>query len=82
MLIKFFSAKKKAVFIGGMLLVAGHSVLAIEALWAFYAGLSLIVMGVGMLKPNISTNHVFIGLSRVGAAALFALCLSQSVHAL
>ena len=47
--------QKKAVFIGGMLLVAGHSVLAIEALWAFYAGLSLIVMGVGMLKPNIST---------------------------
>lgn len=47
--------QKKAVFIGGMLLVAGHSVLAIEDLWAFYTGLSLIVMGVGMLKPNIST---------------------------
>ena len=47
--------QKKAVFWGGMLLVAGHSVLAIEALWAFYTGLSLIVMGVGMLKPNIST---------------------------
>jgi POT family proton-dependent oligopeptide transporter len=38
-----------------MLLVAGHSVLAIEAMWAFYTGLTLIVMGVGMLKPNIST---------------------------
>ena len=47
--------QKKAVFVGGMLLVAGHSVLAIEALWAFYTGLTLIVMGVGMLKPNIST---------------------------
>ena len=47
--------QKKAVFWGGMLLVAGHSVLAIEALWAFYTGLTLIVMGVGMLKPNIST---------------------------
>ena len=47
--------QKKAVFFGGMLLVAGHSVLAIEALWAFYTGLTLIVMGVGMLKPNIST---------------------------
>ena len=47
--------QKKAVFVGGMLLVAGHSVLAVEAMWAFYTGLSLIVMGVGMLKPNIST---------------------------
>lgn len=47
--------QRKSVFVGGMLLVAGHSVLAIEELWAFYAGLVLIVMGVGMLKPNIST---------------------------
>ena len=33
----------------------GHSVLAIEEMWAFYSGLSLIIAGVGMLKPNIST---------------------------
>ena len=47
--------QRKSVFVGGLLLVAGHSVLAIEEMWAFYAGLVLIVMGVGMLKPNIST---------------------------
>ena len=47
--------QRKSVFVGGMLLVAGHSVLAIEQMWAFYLGLTLIVMGVGMLKPNIST---------------------------
>ncbi|MCX2718079.1 peptide MFS transporter [Lentiprolixibacter aurantiacus] len=47
--------QRKSVFVGGLLLVAGHSVLAIEQLWAFYSGLILIVMGVGMLKPNIST---------------------------
>lgn len=47
--------QRKSVFVGGMLLVAGHSVLAIEQMWAFYTGLVLIVMGVGMLKPNIST---------------------------
>ena len=47
--------QRKSVFVGGMLLVAGHSVLAIEQMWAFYTGLILIVMGVGMLKPNIST---------------------------
>lgn len=47
--------QRKSVFIGGLLLVAGHTVLAIEVLWAFYTGLFLIVLGVGMLKPNIST---------------------------
>ena len=47
--------QRKSVFIGGILLVAGHSVLAIEMMWAFYMGLLLIVLGVGMLKPNIST---------------------------
>jgi POT family proton-dependent oligopeptide transporter len=47
--------QKRAVMLGGALLVAGHSVLAVEALWAFYTGLALIVSGVGCLKPNIST---------------------------
>ncbi|WP_422107310.1 peptide MFS transporter [Winogradskyella sp.] len=47
--------QRKSVYVGGLLLVAGHSVLAIEQMWAFYTGLILIVMGVGMLKPNIST---------------------------
>lgn len=47
--------QKKTVLLGGLLLVAGHSVLAVEALWAFYAGLGLIILGVGCLKPNIST---------------------------
>ncbi len=47
--------QKKSVLVGGVLLVLGHSVLAIEAMWAFYTGLVLIVCGVGMLKPNIST---------------------------
>ncbi|MEL6651187.1 MAG: oligopeptide:H+ symporter, partial [Bacteroidota bacterium] len=47
--------QKKAVMLGGILLCIGHLVLAIEALWAFYAGLLLIILGVGCLKPNIST---------------------------
>jgi POT family proton-dependent oligopeptide transporter len=50
-----FLGQKKSVLYGGILLVAGHSVLAIEEVWAFYTGLALIVLGVGMLKPNIST---------------------------
>ena len=47
--------QRKTVMLGGLLLCAGHGVLAVEALWAFYTGLGLIVLGVGCLKPNIST---------------------------
>ena len=50
-----FLGQKKAVLYGGILLVIGHSVLAVEEMWAFYTGLAFIVSGVGMLKPNIST---------------------------
>jgi proton-dependent oligopeptide transporter, POT family len=47
--------QKKAVLIGGIILVAGHGILAVEEMWAFYTGLGLIIAGVGFLKPNIST---------------------------
>jgi POT family proton-dependent oligopeptide transporter len=47
--------QKKAVTIGAVLLTAGHAVLAIDAIWAYYTGLGLVILGVGMLKPNIST---------------------------
>ena len=50
-----FLGQKKSVLYGGILLVAGHSILAIEQMWAFYTGLGLIIAGVGLLKPNIST---------------------------
>jgi len=50
-----FLGQKKSVLFGGILLVMGHGILAVEELWAFYTGLCLIVSGVGMLKPNIST---------------------------
>ena len=47
--------QKKTVLWGGIILVAGHGILAVEEMWAFYSGLALIIIGVGMLKPNIST---------------------------
>lgn len=47
--------QKKTVLIGGLLLCAGHGVLAIPTSWAFFLGLALIILGVGGLKPNIST---------------------------
>lgn len=50
-----FIGQKKSVLWGGLVLVAGHGILAVEEMWAFYTGLTLIVLGVGGLKPNIST---------------------------
>ncbi len=47
--------QKKAVMLGAVILCLGHGILAIEADWAFFTGLGLIVLGVGCLKPNIST---------------------------
>lgn len=50
-----FLGQKKTVLLGGILLCLGHGILAVEQMWAFYAGLALIILGVGGLKPNIST---------------------------
>ena len=47
--------QKKSVLVGGTILIAGHGILAYTEMWAFYTGLILIITGVGMLKPNIST---------------------------
>ncbi|MCK5689063.1 peptide MFS transporter, partial [Myxococcota bacterium] len=47
--------QKKTVMVGGLFLCAGHATLALPAIEAFYSGLILIVVGVGLLKPNIST---------------------------
>jgi POT family proton-dependent oligopeptide transporter len=47
--------QKQTVMVGGILLTMGHGILAVEEMWAFYSGLVLIVLGVGMLKANIST---------------------------
>ncbi len=47
--------QRKSVLYGGWILVAGHCVLAVQQDWAFFLGLILIIAGVGLLKPNIST---------------------------
>lgn len=47
--------QKKTVMLGASILVLGHGTLAIEESWAFFTGLGLIILGVGCLKPNIST---------------------------
>jgi len=47
--------QKKSVLYGAIILCLGHGTLAIDAVWSFYVGLILIILGVGLLKPNIST---------------------------
>jgi len=45
---------RRAVLIGGIIIACGHYSMAINSLVTFYAGLVLIAMGTGLLKPNIS----------------------------
>jgi len=47
--------QKKAVLYGAIILCLGHGVLILTDIWAFYTGLGLVILGVGLLKPNIST---------------------------
>jgi POT family proton-dependent oligopeptide transporter len=46
--------QRRAVLYGGILIAAGHYTLAVPTAAAFYLGLLLIVLGTGLLKPNIS----------------------------
>ena len=48
------TGQRQAVFWGGIVIAAGHFTLAIPTLAGFYAGLILIVLGTGLLKPNVS----------------------------
>ena len=45
----------RSVLIGGSIIALGHFTLAFRALPFFYSGLALIVLGTGLLKPNVST---------------------------
>jgi len=47
--------QKKTVMLGGVLLCIGHSVLALNSETSFYVGCLFIILGVGCLKPNISS---------------------------
>ena len=45
----------RSVLWGGIIIALGHFSLAFPSLTTFYLGLALIVIGTGLLKPNIST---------------------------
>jgi POT family proton-dependent oligopeptide transporter len=45
---------RRAVFLGGVIIMAGHICLAVPSMTTFYLGLVLIATGTGLLKPNVS----------------------------
>ncbi|MEX2494984.1 MAG: peptide MFS transporter [Woeseia sp.] len=45
---------QRAVFIGGIIIMMGHFVLAVPNVYTFFLGLLLVVLGTGLLKPNVS----------------------------
>ncbi len=47
--------QRKAVFVGGCIIAAGHFSMAIPTTTFFFIGLALIVIGTGLLKPNVSS---------------------------
>src|SRR5205085_8103618 len=50
-----FLGHRRAVLVGGIIIACGHFSMAFPALPFFYLGLGLIIIGTGLLKPNVST---------------------------
>ncbi|MCP4502028.1 MAG: peptide MFS transporter [Deltaproteobacteria bacterium] len=50
-----FIGKRRAVYIGGVVMMIGHFLMAIENMGAFYTALTCLIIGNGFFKPNIST---------------------------
>jgi POT family proton-dependent oligopeptide transporter len=51
---KFFGARR-AVLIGGMIIACGHFTIAFPSPTTLYLGMFMIVVGTGLLKPNMAT---------------------------
>jgi POT family proton-dependent oligopeptide transporter len=47
--------QRRAVLYGGILIAAGEFCLVAPSLTSFYCGLGLLMLGTGLLKPNVST---------------------------
>jgi len=47
--------QRRAVLMGGIIIMIGHIILAFPGVTTFFAGLLFVVVGTGLLKPNIST---------------------------
>ncbi len=46
--------QRQAIFVGGVIIASGHFSLAVTGQFTFYLGLILIIVGTGLLKPNVS----------------------------
>ncbi len=46
---------RKAVFVGGCIIAAGHFSMALPTDPTFFLGLGLVILGTGLLKPSVST---------------------------
>ncbi|GAB3928338.1 peptide MFS transporter [Kribbella albertanoniae] len=51
---RVFGARRTVLY-GGSVIVAGHLCLALPATSTAYAGIALVALGTGLLKPNVST---------------------------
>ncbi len=50
----YMTGARRAVFIGGLVIAAGHFSMVFHSMTSFYLGMALIAIGTGLLKPNIS----------------------------
>jgi proton-dependent oligopeptide transporter, POT family len=50
-----FIGARRAVFVGGVIIMFGHILLIFNGLTFFYSGLLCVIIGTGLLKPNVST---------------------------
>jgi POT family proton-dependent oligopeptide transporter len=47
--------QRKAIWVGGWIIAAGHFTMAIPGIPTFFLGMLFIICGTGLLKPNVST---------------------------
>lgn len=47
--------QRKAIWIGGWIIAAGHFTMAVPGLFFFFLGLFFVICGTGLLKPNVSS---------------------------
>src|SRR5690606_32091697 len=52
---------QRSVFLGGVVIMAGHVSLAIPTATTSWLGIGLVALGTGLLKPNVSTmvGHLY-----------------------
>ncbi|MDI6807645.1 MAG: peptide MFS transporter [Candidatus Eisenbacteria bacterium] len=48
------TGQRNAIFTGGVIIACGHFSMAIPTTYTFYQGLIFIIIGTGLLKPNVS----------------------------